>query len=138
MNLDEAVLTPTPARPHAGIFRERQVLLVEDSPDNQVLICAFLRETKAEITIANNGREGVEIALKNNFDLILMDIQMPFLDGFEATRAIRASGSNRPIVAMTAHAMQDEKLRCLKSGFTAYVSKPLNRKLLIETMHGVI
>lgn len=144
--LNEYQLTRDPAlsaeaksmTPNTGCFKDRRVLLVEDAPDNQLLICAFLRETGAEITVAQNGKEGVDRAQASHYDIILMDIQMPLLDGHAATRQIRASGLKQPIVAMTAHVMSEEKQKCYSSGFSAYVSKPLSRRMLIETMRSVL
>ena len=120
--------------PYADVFLGRRILIVEDSPDNQVLITAFLRPTGAIMTLAVDGLDGVEKARATPFDLILMDIQMPQLDGHQALRKLREMGITQPVVAMTAHAMREERQRCSQSGFSAYVSKPLSRRLLIETM----
>lgn len=108
------------------------VLVVEDSLDIQALVSKYLNSAHANISIANNGREGVEKALKENCDLVLMDISMPELDGFEATQRLRKSGFKKPIIAMSAHAMKEEKERALSHGFNDYITKPMNRNLLIE------
>ena len=100
--------------------------------DIQALVSKYLRSADAEIEIASNGNEGVEKALASDFDLILMDISMPVLDGFEATQKLRKQGFTKPIIAMSAHAMKEEKDRALQIGFNDYITKPMNRSLLIE------
>lgn len=108
------------------------ILVVEDSMDIQALVSKYLKYAQAEIEMANNGREGVKKALAEDFDLVLMDISMPILDGFEATRELREHGYKKPIIAMSAHAMKEEKEHALQVGFNDYITKPMNRKLLIE------
>lgn len=111
-----------------------KILLVEDSPDNQVLVGRVLRYAGAEVRIASNGREGVEFAMTSPFDVVLMDIQMPELDGYEAAKLLREKGYPRPVIALTAHALKGERERCLASGFADYLTKPLDRNKLIETI----
>lgn len=111
-----------------------RVLLVEDAPDNRVLVSRFIRATGARIDCVDNGLEGVMSALSGNYDLVLMDIQMPRMDGFEAVRLLRREGYQGPIVALTAHAMKSDREQCLKAGFDDHLVKPLNRKALIETL----
>ncbi len=108
--------------------------LVEDTIDNQTLITTYLRNEGAEVKTADDGAAGMELALKEHFDLMLMDIQMPVLDGHEATRRLRQSNYLKPIIALTAHAMKDEQIRCFESGFTEFLSKPIRRDLLIDTL----
>ena len=106
----------------------RKILLVEDGLVNQRVAMGFLKKWGHDITLAVNGREAVEKATKQEFDLILMDIQMPELNGYEATAAIRefekGSSTRRFIVAMTAEAMKGDREKCLESGMDDYVSKP--------------
>lgn len=127
-------LSPSIVEPR-GRVDGMKVLLVEDSRDNQVLIKLYLEMIGAKTEIAENGEEGVSQALKRSFDLILMDIQMPQVDGHEATRRLRRSGFKGPIVALTAHAMKEEKRRCIESGFSDFLSKPIHRQSLIEMLH---
>lgn len=111
-----------------------RVLLVEDGQDNRFLISHFLRTSGADVESALNGLEGAEMAQNSNYDLILMDIQMPILDGYQATQRLRDEGLETPIVALTAHAMKGEKERCYQVGCNGYLSKPIDAKTLVEVV----
>ncbi len=111
-----------------------RILLVEDSPDNQFLFQQFLRPTGAVITVAHDGQEGVHQALLQDFDAILMDIQMPLMDGHQAVRLLRSKGYRGPIIALTAHAMAEEKDRTIASGFSHFLTKPVDRHGLYEIL----
>ncbi|MCC9605324.1 response regulator [Blastopirellula sp. JC732] len=129
--------------PSAGVSIEGRLLLVEDGPDNQRLLRLILEKAGAEVTIANDGRDGVDLVLTSRrqgmpFDLILMDMQMPILDGYQATRMLRTEGVRTPIVALTAHAMSGDRQRCLDAGADEYLTKPVNRSLLLETIAGFL
>jgi PAS domain S-box-containing protein len=121
------------AKPSASL-RNLKILLVEDSHDNQVLIQKLLRLAGAQIEIANNGREALEKVKQGDFNLVLMDLQMPEMDGFEATRRLRAHGFDKPIIALTAHAMKEERKRCLENGFDDHLSKPVDNEALLRTL----
>lgn len=112
-----------------------RILVVEDNTDNQDLLRRFLREQGAAVDIACNGEEAVKSVSGKTYEVILMDIQMPVLDGYEATKRIRHSGVNTPIIALTAHAMSDEKERCLASGCNAFLSKPFNVPKIVQTVY---
>jgi signal transduction histidine kinase len=114
-----------------------KILLVEDSEDNQTLVSRYLRGAGALVELADNGLDAVEAAMDGDQDVILMDIQMPILDGHEATARLRQAGYARPIVALTAHAMRDERERALKGGFDEYLTKPLQRAALIKTLRAL-
>lgn len=121
-----------PAKSQAVSLAGIHVLLVEDVIDNQVLVSRFLTMAGASVDIAENGLAGLEKTKHQAYDLILMDLQMPIMDGYRATAEIRKLGIRTPIVALTAHALKEEKDRALQNGFTDYLSKPVNRKSLIE------
>jgi CheY-like chemotaxis protein len=111
-----------------------QVLLVDDSLDNQYLVRHILKSAGAAVEVASNGREAISKARAGHFDVILMDLQMPEMDGYEATRTLRSERYTRPIVALTAHALQEERRRCLDSGFDDHLSKPVDRITLLQSM----
>ena len=117
------------------------ILLAEDNPINQKVAVRILEKMGHSVVVASNGREVLQAWDPEAFQLILMDVQMPEMDGFEATRSIRdreqALGVHIPIVAMTAHALKDDRERCLEAGMDDYISKPINTRelsLLLEKM----
>lgn len=109
-----------------------QVLLADDSEDNLFLVTSILKKYGAEVTTADNGAKAYKIALEGDFDIVLMDIQMPEMDGHQATRALRDAGFNRPIIALTAHAMAEERALTLASGCDGHVTKPINPLELVS------
>jgi CheY-like chemotaxis protein/HPt (histidine-containing phosphotransfer) domain-containing protein len=111
-----------------------RILLVEDGIDNQQLISLHLRKAGATVSIADNGRIGVEMASAQPFDLILMDMQMPEMDGYTAATTLRAKGMALPIIALTAHAMTEDRAKCLAAGCSDYLSKPVPKELLLRTV----
>jgi len=111
-----------------------RVLLAEDGPDNRRLISAVLRKAGAAVRVAENGRHAAEAALAEPFDVILMDMQMPEMDGYDATTLLREKGYAAPIVALTAHALAEDRQRCLDAGCTDYLTKPINRAKLIAAV----
>jgi CheY-like chemotaxis protein len=110
------------------------VLLAEDSDLNQRLAVGLLRKWKHTVEVVGNGREAVAAWMKGEFDVILMDVQMPEVDGLEATRTIRSKEAGReghiPIIALTAHALAGDRERCLAAGMDGYVAKPIRAKEL--------
>ncbi|MBI1324070.1 PAS domain S-box protein [bacterium] len=129
---DTAVMKPVSG---SDISLDGRILLVEDSEDNRRVILHLLKRLGLkDVAVARNGLEAVEAANANPFDVILMDIQMPVMDGYEATKTLRASGYRSPIVALTAHALRDDSEKCLAAGCDAYLSKPVNANRLSETL----
>ncbi len=118
--------------------RALRILLAEDSLVNQKLAIGLLKKKGHAVTVANNGQEAVEAALSQEFDLILMDVQMPEMDGFEATKLIRdhqkQNQTHIPIVAMTAHALKGDRERCLEAGMDDYVAKPIRSQILFDKL----
>ncbi|WP_413561214.1 response regulator [Bdellovibrio sp. HCB209] len=110
------------------------ILLVEDVEDNQALISHFLGAVGANVAFADNGREGMAAALAHEYDAVLMDIQMPIMDGYEATRRLRAQGYDKPIVALTAHALKEEMVKSMSAGCTYHLAKPVNFSQLIDVL----
>ncbi len=115
-------------------LRHLEVLIVDDSSDNRALVKKILMLSGVSVDVASNGREGMEKALAGDFDLVLMDLQMPEMDGYEATRNLRTRGYKKPIIALTAHAMTEERKRCLESGFNDHLTKPIDRESLVRTL----
>jgi two-component system, sensor histidine kinase and response regulator len=115
-----------------------QILLVEDNAVNQMLALRLLEKAGHRVTVAWNGREAVTTAASGEFDLVLMDVQMPEMDGLEATAAIRQNeqGKERrlPIVALTANALVGDREMCLRAGMDGYVTKPVRAPALFRAM----
>lgn len=114
------------------------ILVAEDSPDNQFLIRHILTGLGARVETVSNGRDAYNSALANDFDLILMDIQMPIMDGNQATQALRGVGYKRPIIALTAHAMAEERTRSHEAGSDGHVTKPINQGELVKAIRDCI
>lgn len=117
-----------------GVLRGKRVLVVDDSEENKILLRVYLSKAGLEVESAVNGAMGVEKALKNNFDLILMDIQMPIMDGYTATENLRANGYDKPIIALTANAMKEDRQRSIEAGCNDYLTKPIDSSRLLNTI----
>lgn len=122
-------------RPLSGL----RLLVVDDSADNQLLFSRFLATSGAEIESAENGSVGVEKCLAaaelgKPFDAVIMDIRMPVMDGYEATKRLRASGFAGPVIALTAHAVPGEESRCRMAGCSEFLTKPVDRSRLTQTV----
>lgn len=110
------------------------VLLVEDGPENRFLIKTLLEQRGADVTCVDNGDAAVENALSAHYDVVLMDIQLPKMDGYMATSLLRAKGYSLPIIAITAHALREDRQRAQESGFDNYFSKPIDWNSLAATI----
>jgi len=112
------------------------ILVVEDGKVNQIVITKMLQDAGATVQIAENGKLGIEAveSFKQGFDVILMDMQMPVMDGYEATFRLRQQGYRKPIIAVTAHALTGDADKTIKAGCDAYLSKPVDRNKLIDTI----
>jgi PAS domain S-box-containing protein len=128
----------TPSREERHKFDEVQysgrVLVAEDNPANQILIQAILEKMGIQASMACDGALAVKMASEETFDLILMDIQMPHLNGYQATQVLKKKGLQTPIIALTAHAMEGDRQKCLDAGCDDYLSKPVNKGKLSELL----
>lgn len=125
------------------LFPERglnglRILIVEDGEENRDLFRYYLETAGAHVSEAVDGLDGVDKALTQEYDLVLMDIQMPRLDGFEALATLKQQGYKVPVVALTAHAMKGEKERCRQAGFLDHIGKPVTAKSLVETVKSLV
>lgn len=115
-----------------------RVLVAEDTPTNQTLIKLLLTKLGLQSVIADDGQQAIQMALSEDFDLVLMDIQMPHMNGYDATKKLREAGFKKPIIAVTAHAMRGDKEKCLAAGCDDYISKPINRKQLVDVLRSYL
>ena len=118
-----------------------RILLAEDGPDNQRLIAFLLRKAGAEVELAENGQIALDLALAaqqagSPFDVILMDMQMPVMDGYDATQKLRSAATREPIIALTAHAMTEDRQKCIDAGCDDYIAKPIDPKKLVEIIEA--
>lgn len=121
-------------------WQNRVFLITEDEEVNFFYLQTLLKKTSARILRAKNGQEAVEIIANNNhrIDLILMDINMPVMDGYEATRVIKSSHPHIPIVAQTAYTFSEDREKCLRAGFNEYIAKPIRRSDLLNLLSNLL
>lgn len=115
-------------------WEDKVILVVEDVDTNKIFFDAALRRTKAKILWAKDGQEAIDIFKVNRIDLVLMDLQLPVMDGYTATREIKKINKDVPIIAQTAHVMSGEREKCLEAGCDDYLAKPIRLQILIDTL----
>ena len=130
--------TAAPPKPAKDTLSCR-VLAVDDRRDNQMLVSELLQKAGAEVMLADGGRVALEMVAQADaagtpFDIVLMDMQMPDIDGYEATRSLCAAGHRMPIIALTASAMQGDHRKCLEVGCDGYITKPVDARILVATI----
>ena len=129
------------ARTRARARRPLRVLLAEDNPVNQEVALRLLERRGHSVIVAENGKQALTAIERHKFDLVLMDVQMPEMGGLEATQLIRekekSTGEHLPILAMTAHAMQGDRERCIAAGMDGYLAKPIDPKSFLQTVEGI-
>ena len=118
-------------------WNNRVLLITEDEEVNFFYLKALLKRTEARVIRAKNGKEAVDIITEHHgeIDLILMDINMPIMDGYEAMKIIKSRHPKIPIIAQTAYTLSDDRRKCLKAGFNDYISKPINRLALFRMLN---
>lgn len=121
-----------------SLLKGKKILLVEDSSDNAFLICHYLKSFAVEVDVAYDGTQAVEKFALKPYDCILMDIQMPGMDGLEATRKIRSLGFSKPIIALTAHALPTEAERSLEAGCDLHLTKPISKDVLVGSLSTLL
>jgi len=134
----EALTLPATQKQTAKVLKGVNILLAEDGPDNRELIRTLLQSAGAQVEAVENGREAVEAAAAKKYDVILMDMNMPVMDGYEATRILRDRGYDRPILALTANAMASDVEQCLAAGCNRHIAKPIDRERLIGTIAAAL
>ena len=115
-------------------WEDKVILVVEDVDTNKIFFDAALRKTKAKILWAKDGQEAIDMFKENEIDLVLMDLQLPIMDGYTATRKIKEIDKNIPIIAQTAHVMSGEREKCLEAGCDDYLAKPIRLQILMDTL----
>ncbi len=110
------------------------ILVVEDVDTNKIFFDAALRKTSAKILWAKDGQEAIDMFKENTIDLVLMDLQLPILDGYTATKEIKKINQEVPVIAQTAHVMSGEREKCLEAGCDDYLAKPIRLQILMETL----
>jgi PAS domain S-box-containing protein len=139
---EEAPQTPDPEGDFAGWLNNRRILIVDDRREVRDLVQRCIEDAGGQVQTASHGREALEqikeLESQSPLDAVLMDMQMPIMDGYQAVRRLRSDGFSRPIIALTAHAMQGDREKCLAAGCDDYISKPIDRRELVERVRRAI
>ena len=120
--------------PTGAEFEGKKILVVEDVEENRLLVQRILAKQGLAVDFAVNGEEGVAKATSSDYDLVMMDVQMPVMDGYTATRRLRTLGYDKPIIALTAHAMKEDRVRCMEAGYTDYLTKPIDKPVFLHSL----
>ncbi len=123
---------PPPASVKSPLSPHSTILIVEDTRDSQIYLSRALKRLEGEVVLASDGAQALQICSERELDLVLMDIRMPNLDGFQTLAELRRRGCSTPVIALTAHAMAGDREACLEAGFVDYVSKPVSAAVLVE------
>ena len=125
---------PAKKSPQQGCLPGVRVLVVDDSADNRLLLNRILLGAGATVDMAENGQEALNRIGEGSYDMVLMDLQMPVMDGYEANERLRQRGYKTPVIALTAHALREERQLCLDKGFTDHIAKPVDRVTMLKTL----
>ncbi|RZA20224.1 MAG: hybrid sensor histidine kinase/response regulator [Proteobacteria bacterium] len=137
VSIDKQDRLHKPIRVQSDCLKDMKILVVDDSPDNQFLVARLLMKNGALVETAQDGDEGYRMALSGSFDVVLMDIQMPTMDGYQAKQALDMRGYKKPVIALTAHAMIDERFKTEAAGFAGHLTKPLIAAELLKTVASI-
>jgi CheY-like chemotaxis protein len=135
---DGTPAAPAVVAPKPSIKLDGRILLAEDGEDNQRLLMAFLKSAGVQVTLAVDGAEAVRLSKEANYDydLVLMDMHMPIMDGYQATGALRQAGYGKPIIAVTANAAAEDRAKAMAAGCSDYLTKPISKQMLLTTCAG--
>lgn len=120
-----------------GALKGKSILVVDDSPEIRMLVQRLLGKVGARVEAAASGEKAIEMASRGSYDVILLDIQMPGLDGYKTIEGLKKAGVKTPVVALTAHAMKQDKEKAMKAGFSAFATKPMKVETIIKTVQGL-
>lgn len=120
------------------LIKDLNILVVEDDVVSRMLLSEILKDFQSNIFYARNGQEAVDLVKNNSYDLILMDLKMPIMNGYDATQIIRDFGYTKPIIAQTAYASIFDKSKVMSSGFDAYLTKPISRNGLLDVLSKLL
>ena len=120
--------------PTGAEFEGKKILVVEDVEENRLLLERILVKQGLDVDFAVNGLEGIAKVAENSYDLVMMDVQMPVMDGYTATKRLRELGFRKPIIALTAHAMKEDRMKCLAAGYSDYLTKPIDKPVFLQAL----